>query len=97
MFSRHEAERGRARTLCRRRVLFAGATIAACVAVPNIAGAGGVSHSAPLPYEVSGVYPHLAMYNEEGECGTGAVVPWAGDLWVVTYGPHCPLGSTDKL
>jgi hypothetical protein len=46
---------------------------------------------------VSGVYPHLAMFNNEGECGTGAVVPWAGDLWVVTYGPHCPLGSSDKL
>ena len=46
---------------------------------------------------VSGVYPHLAMYNDEGECGTGAVVPWAGDLWVVTYGPHCPVGSSDKL
>ena len=46
---------------------------------------------------ISGVYPHLAMFNDEGECGTGAVVPWAGDLWVVTYGPHCPVGSTDKL
>ena len=46
---------------------------------------------------VSGVYPHLAMFNDEGECGTGAVVPWAGDLWVITYGPHCPVGSTDKL
>ena len=46
---------------------------------------------------ISGVYPHLAMFNGEGECGTGAVVPWAGDLWVITYGPHCPVGSTDKL
>lgn len=45
----------------------------------------------------SGVYPHLAMYNNEGECGTGAVVPWAGNLWVVTYGPHLPFGSSDKL
>lgn len=47
--------------------------------------------------EISGVYPHLAMTNAEGECGTGAVVPWAGSLWVITYGPHCPVGSTDKL
>jgi len=46
---------------------------------------------------VSGVYPHLAMYNNEGECGTGAVVPWAGRLWVITYGPHCVKGSSDKL
>lgn len=45
----------------------------------------------------SGIYPHLAMYNNEGECGTGAVVPWAGKLWAVTYGPHLPFGSSDKL
>nr|WP_236252896.1 hypothetical protein [Echinicola sp. 20G] len=47
--------------------------------------------------QISGVYPHLAYYNEEGECGTGAVVPWAGGLWVITYGPHMPYGSSDKL
>jgi len=46
---------------------------------------------------VSGIYPHLAMYNNEGECGTGAVVPWAGRLWAITYGPHLPHGSSDKL
>ncbi|MGV3587465.1 MAG: hypothetical protein ACO1OF_10705 [Adhaeribacter sp.] len=45
----------------------------------------------------SGIYPHLAYYNNEGECGTGAVVPWAGRLWVITYGPHLPFGSSDKL
>ena len=45
----------------------------------------------------SGVYPHLAYYNNEGECGTGAVVPWADRLYVITYGPHLPLGSSDKL
>lgn len=49
------------------------------------------------PIEVSGIYPHLAYYNNEGECGTGTVVPWAGSLWVVTYGPHFPQGSSDKL
>ncbi|NWK55256.1 discoidin domain-containing protein [Verrucomicrobiaceae bacterium N1E253] len=37
------------------------------------------------------------MYNNEGECGTGAVVPWAGKLWVITYAPHLPKGSSDKL
>lgn len=46
---------------------------------------------------ISGIYPHLAYYNNEGECGTGAVVPWAGSLWVITYGPHLPKGSSDKL
>ncbi len=52
---------------------------------------------APLPRSVSGIYPRLAMFNEEGECGTGAVVPWLDRLWVVTYAPHKPFGSTDKL
>jgi hypothetical protein len=46
---------------------------------------------------VSGIYPHLAMYNNEGECGTGAVVPWADRLWVITYAPHMPKGSSDKF
>lgn len=46
---------------------------------------------------LSGIYPHLAYYNNEGECGTGAVVPWADRLWVITYGPHLPKGSSDKL
>ena len=49
------------------------------------------------PVQVSGIYPHLAMFNDEGECGTGAVVPWADRLWVITYAPHKPTGSTDKL
>lgn len=46
---------------------------------------------------ISGIYPHLAYYNNEGECGTGAVVPWGESLWVITYGPHLPYGSSDKL
>ncbi len=45
----------------------------------------------------SGIYPHLAYYNDGEECGTGAVVPWMGDLWIVTYSPHMPYGSDDKL
>ena len=57
--------------------------------------AGRVANADPV--EVSGVYPHLAMYNNHGECGTGAVVPWAGRLWAITYAPHEPFGSTDKL
>lgn len=57
---------------------------------------------------ISGVYPHLAAFNSNvkndgetygsgGECGIGAIVPWAGKLWMITYSPHCPTGSTDKL
>lgn len=49
------------------------------------------------PRSISGRYPHLAMFNHQGECGTGAVVPWADRLWVITYGPHLPHGSDDKL
>ena len=49
------------------------------------------------PRSYSGIYPQLAYYNNEGECGTGAVVPWCSRLWVITYGPHLPNGSSDKL
>ncbi len=45
----------------------------------------------------SGVYPHLASFNGSNECGTGALVPWAGKLWWVTYAPHAPRGSDDRL
>ncbi len=55
------------------------------------------SFAADLPREISGIYPHLAYFNDEGECGTGAVVPWADRLWVITYAPHKPQGSSDKL
>lgn len=53
--------------------------------------------AADLPPSLSGIYPHLAMFNDDGECGTGAVVPWADRLWAITYGPHSPYGSTDRL
>ncbi|SHF84172.1 hypothetical protein SAMN05443144_1142 [Fodinibius roseus] len=42
---------------------------------------------------ISGRYPHLAMFNHGGECGIGAVVPWADRLWAVTYSPHHPYGN----
>lgn len=55
----------------------------------------------PLPDKVvniSGIYPHLTLTNEESsEVGIGAVVPWADRLWAVTYTGHAPNGSTDKL
>lgn len=46
---------------------------------------------------ISGVYPHLTVFNPYGECGIGAVVPWANKLWFITYPPHYPEGSSDKL
>ncbi|MBO9620778.1 MAG: hypothetical protein J7539_17275 [Niabella sp.] len=68
------------------------------------------------PLQISGVYPHLAVFNDHskslrvngavsredllsdgGECGIGAIVPWERRLWLVTYSPHRPNGSSDKL
>lgn len=53
---------------------------------------------------ISGVYPHLAVFNKSenplkfpGECGIGAIVFWAERLWLITYSPHAPFGSSDKL
>lgn len=72
-----------------------------------------VSVVAKKPLQISGVYPHLSLFNEGGsvlcngngtdrkgdgaEGGIGAVTPWAGKLWMITYSPHCPNGSSDKL
>ena len=70
----------------------------------NAGIAGEVSKSKYIM--ISGVYPHLATFNEGGglpcsgngnENGIGAITPWAGKLWMVTYSPHCPGGSSDKL
>ena len=47
--------------------------------------------------QISGIYPHLAVFSTSGECGIGAVVPWAGKLWMITYPPHEPRGGRDKL
>ncbi len=58
--------------------------------------------------QISGVYPHLTAYSQSRadglfnaagheECGIGALVPWAGKLWMVTYAPHQPHGSQHKL
>jgi hypothetical protein len=72
----------------------------ALLALPALALAVGLSAapaSSQAPFSISGIYPHLATFNNEGECGTGAVVPWADRLWVVSYAPHMPKGSSDKL
>lgn len=60
----------------------------------------------PGPLRISGIYPHLAAFNQpetdslrasHREAGIGAVVPWAGKLWYITYPPHMRRGSNDKL
>jgi hypothetical protein len=68
------------------------------VATAAVAFASLATAATPTaPPSFSGIYPHLAMFNNGAECGTGAVVPWADKLWVVTYSPHSPKGSDDKL
>jgi hypothetical protein len=63
----------------------------------RLAASATVLTLAAAPTQWSGIYPELATFNNEGECGTGAVVPWADRLWVISYGPHLPYGSSDKL
>lgn len=54
---------------------------------------------------ISGIYPHLAAWNhgrgpapgQPCECGIGAVVPWAGRLWFLTYDSHCLHEGDDRL
>jgi hypothetical protein len=46
---------------------------------------------------IGGVYPHLAVFNSAGECGVGAIASWCDKLWFLTYPPHFPDGSNDKL
>ena len=66
------------------------------------------SQASRTDIHISGVYPHLTTYGvysqngghyKEGhnECGIGAIVPWAGKLWMVNYAPHRPRGSEHKL
>ena len=83
--------------------LSAAAVLAACVGGNNSeqsAAKPAIIEEPPIKTDkpcFSGVYPHMAFWSAEGECGTGAVVPWAGKLWAITYGPHCVFTSTDKL
>lgn len=67
-----------------------------CVALIIIPRCARTSRSDPRPM-VSGIYPHLAVTNSQNECGLGAVVHWADRLWAVTYSPHRPEGSDDRL
>lgn len=67
------------------------------MALLSVMGCTGQKDAKDTPDSISGIYPRLAYYNQEGECGTGAVVSWADRLWVITYGPHLPNGSSDKL
>lgn len=73
-----------------------GVALAVTAATAPALGAG----SPPQPdalRNISGIYPHLAVFSDAGECGIGALLPWAGRLWFLTYPPHDPWGGPDKL
>jgi hypothetical protein len=75
-------------------------TVLASASTPPAADYSLVPPVPPVPdkiVNISGVYPHLVMTNTHLECGVGAVVPWAGKLWAMTYGPHIAYGGSDKL
>ena len=78
-------------------MLYKNFILAAALSLICFQSVGAQGQDTKSTKEFSGIYPHLAMSNNEGECGTGAVVPWAGYLWVTTYGPHCVKESSDKL
>jgi hypothetical protein len=58
-------------------------------------------HAPSQPFSVSGVIPSLAMSADLGpprsECGIGALMPWAGRLWAVTYLSNNKTGSGTGL
>src|SRR5690606_37092585 len=53
------------------------------------------------PSQVSGIFPSLSMSADHfprTEAGTGALMPWADRLWVITYVAHLtPTGSGTGL
>jgi hypothetical protein len=73
---------------------MAACLLALCLLLLLCCAAKGCTEEPPC---VSGIYPHLAVFSRSMECGIGAVVPWAGRLWFLTYSPHAPKGSEDKL
>lgn len=75
----------------------AGPLLTPLLAIAAPVGAPPCQKYPDTPRSFGGVYPHLASFNDQNECGTGAVVPWAGRLWWLTYAPHRPDGSDDKL
>ena len=78
-----------------RTAMICMATWASAIAMAGAATSHKTTDERPC---FSGIHPHLAVSNgRDTECGIGAVVPWAGDLWYVTYSAHMPFGSDDRL
>lgn len=88
--------------LSRRGFLGAGISLAGATAtaVPATAAAeettfaspGAGTPSSPAPLAVSGVIPRLAvsasLKGPRSESGIGALMPWGGRLWFITYTSH---------
>ena len=61
------------------------------VAAITAAGLAGAAEPPAAPTVISGVLPRLAMvadHDPRSEAGVGALMPWAGRLWAVTYVAH---------
>ena len=80
--------------------------LALCLAAVFVTTLASPESSGDEPLQISGIYPHLATHNQpaeiedrprHGECGIGAIVPWAGRLWYITYPQHKTTGGEDKL
>jgi len=73
------------------------AALLAAGALPTAMRADTPASPVDKVLNLSGTYPHLTVFSGSGECGIGAVAAWAGKLWFLTYPPHQPEGSDDKL
>jgi hypothetical protein len=61
-----------------------------CILFVNVLKVNGQDRELP-PLQISGVMPSLAMtpnHFPRTEAGTGALMPWANRLWIVTYVAH---------
>jgi hypothetical protein len=68
-----------------RRTLFSGAALAAGFAARTRQAAGAQAQPG-MAASFSGIYPHLSVGGiHQSENGIGAVVPWAGRLYFITY------------
>lgn len=65
------------------------AGVAVLVFARSLLGGEGSGSKPQEPLCISGIYPSLAALSQaKTECGIGAVVPWAGSLWFITYPAH---------
>ena len=109
----HSTKRFRLSLSLAPHLCFAVLSVLAACGIGKPGRPSGLDETAPdwppdkVPHlRISGIYPHLATHNQpddaadrpnHGECGIGAIAPWAGRLWYLTYPQHKTTGSNDKL